>query len=180
MTALRGRCSRAGLAPFLLMFLLALASCGYRLENTASTRYLSPGTSIDLRPFLNRSLMPDAGAFVADRLREEMVRGGFRGGFSRFGAAVVVDGTVAGLVDDVVSTDAAGFGLEHRLTINVSIRVVDVSDGRVLWKEEGLADAVAYFAGPDFQATESNRRVAFEELARRMARRLDGMLKVAL
>jgi hypothetical protein len=66
------------------------------------------------------------------------------------------------------------------MTIIVDIRVVEVNGGRLLWKEEGLSDAASYFAGPDFQYTESNRRMAFEEVCRRVGRKIAQTLKVIL
>ena len=62
----------------------------------------------------------------------------------------------------------------------VDIRVVEIKRGRLLWKEDGLTDAASYFVGPDFQYTESNRRMAFEEICRRLARRIGETLREIL
>lgn len=109
-----------------------------------------------------------------------MRRGGFRGVFDRRNADFLVEGTIRDVREDVSSHGADRFSLEHRLTLLVDIRVVEVVRGRVLWKEEGLAETASYFAGADFQYTEANRRMAFEEVCRRMARRIGQTMRVLL
>ena len=158
----------------------ALAACGYRLHEDPGMRFSDPGIVVDLRPFANASLVPDAGAFLAGRLREEMAREGFRGRFARAGADFVVEGVVKDVREEVVSHGADRFALEYRLTLQVDIRVVEVVHGRLLWKEEGLSEAAPFFSGADFQYTEANRRMAFEETCRRMGRRIGQTLRVLL
>ena len=135
---------------------------------------------MDLRPFANDSYVPDAGAVLASRLREEMQRNGFRGTFERSMADYLVEGTVREIREEVSSHGADKFALEYRMTISVDIRVVEVTRGRRLWKEDGLSETASYYAGPDFQYTESNRRMAFEEVCRRIARRIGQTMKVIL
>ena len=135
---------------------------------------------MDLRPFANDSYVPDAGAVLASRLREEMQRNGFRGTFERGMADYLVEGTVREIREEVSSHGADEFALEYRMTISVDIRVVEVTRGRRLWKEDGLSETASYYAGPDFQYTESNRRMAFEEVCHRIARRIGQTMKVIL
>ncbi len=156
------------------------AGCGYTLRQEPGSRFSEPGLVVDVHPFSNASLFPDAGAFLAARVREEMAREGFRGRFARGGADYMVEGTVKEVRDEVVSHGTDEFALEYRLTLQVDIRVVEVVHGRLLWKEEGLAESAPYFSGADFQYTASNRRMAFEETSRRMARRIGQTLRVLL
>lgn len=171
---------RRTLPLFLFLLVVLPSSCGYRLQGDPDSRFSSPEVRVDLRPFANKSLVPDAGAYLAGRLREEMRRGGFRGFFDRHNADFIVEGRVLDVREDVSSHGADRFSLEHRLTLLVDIRVVEVVRGRVLWKEEGLSESASYFSGPDFQYTEANRRMAFEEVCRRMARRIGQTLRVIL
>jgi len=162
----------------LVPFLLTPSSCGYRLQGDPGSRFFSPDVRVDLRPFANASLVPDAGAYLAGELREEMRRGGFRGRFDNRNSDFLVEGSIRDVREDVLSHDADGFALEIRLTLQVDIRVVELVRGRLLWKEDGLSETASYFAGTDFQYTESNRRMAFEEVSRRMARRIGQTLRV--
>lgn len=168
-------------AALLLAFAAALAAgCGYRLQSPPESRFSSPGFVVDLPPFHNRSLFPDGGAFLAARLREEMRRGGFRGGFREEGAAVRIEGTVREVRDDLVSVDAAGFGLQYTLTLIVDVRAVNADLGTPIWREEGLREKTTYYSSGDFQYTEANRRAAFEEACRRAAIRAAQTLRVVL
>ncbi|HSE15148.1 MAG TPA: LPS assembly lipoprotein LptE [Candidatus Deferrimicrobium sp.] len=162
-----------------LAILSAVWGCGYRLES-GSERFRDPSARMDIPPFANLSSTPDAGAVVAARLREELRRSGFRGSFGNVGANYLVDGKVREVRSEVFSHGADRFSLENRLTLVVEIRVVEVVRGGVLWKESGLSESASFFSGPDSQYTESNRRAAFEELARRMAVRLSQHLRVLL
>jgi hypothetical protein len=164
----------------LCLLTLAAASCGYHLQAATGSRFADPGLRIDLRPFANASLVPDAGAILAGQLREELRYIGFRGVFDRAGADYLIDGTVRDIKEEVVSHDFEGFALEHRFTIFVDVRVVEVVKGRLLWKEEGLSDGASYYAGKDFQYTESNRRAAVEEVCRRLAKRIGQTVRIVL
>lgn len=162
----------------LFPLLLVLTSCGYRLQGDPGSRFFSPDLRVDLRPFANASLVPDADVHLAGRLREEMRRGGFRGVFDTHNADFLVEGRIRDVREDLLSQGADRFALEFRLTLQVDIRVVELVRGRLLWKEDGLSETVSYFAGTDFQFTEANRRLAFEEASRRMARRIGQTLQV--
>jgi hypothetical protein len=162
-----------------LALLSAASGCGYRLES-GTARFKDPSVRMDISPFANRSTMPDAGAVIAARLREELRRSGFRGSFADVGANYLIEGKVREVRSDVFSHGADRFSLENRLTLVVDIRVVEVVRGGVLWKESGLSETASFFSGPDAQYTEANRRAAFEEVARRMAVRLSQTLRVLL
>ena len=110
-----------GLCVLLLLFPFA---CGYRLKAHSGSRYADPGIRVDLRTFANESLVPDAGAFLASRLREEMRRNGFRGRFERSMSDYLIEGTVREIREEVISHGQDDLALEHRLTISVDIRVV--------------------------------------------------------
>lgn len=162
------------------LFAFFLSGCGYGLREDPGMRFSERGIVVDLRPFANASLVPDAGAFLAGRLREEMAREGFRGRFARSGADYIVEGTVKDVREEVVSHGADQFGLGYLLTLQVDIRVVEVVRGRLVWREEGMVESAPFFSGADFQYTESNRRMAFEETCRRMARRIGQTLRVLM
>ena len=163
----------------LALLLSAVAACGYRLES-GSTRFTDPALQMDVSPFANRSTTPDAGAVVAARFREELRRSGFRGTFGNIGAAYLIEGTVRDIRSDVFSHGEDRFALENRLTLVVDVRVIEVVQGKVLWKESGLSETASYYSGTDAQYTEANRRAAFEEASRRMAVRLSQTLRVLL
>ena len=163
-----------------LVPLLFLPSCRYRLQGDPASRFADPAVRVDLPPFANESIVPDAGAFLASCLRKEMVRNGFRGRFDRVMADFLIEGTVRETREWVSSHGADGFALEHRMEVSVDVRVVEVTRGHLLWKEEGISENASYYAGPDFQFTEGNRRMAFEEICRRMARRICQTLRVIL
>lgn len=162
-----------------LALLSGLSGCGYRLES-GTERFKDPSVRIDIPPFENRSPMPDAGAVVAARLREELRRSGFRGSFGNVGANYLIEGKVRDIRSDVFSHGADRFSLENRLTLVVDIRVIEVVRGGVLWKESGLTETASFFSGQDAQYSEANRRAAFEEIARRMAVRLSQTFRVLL
>jgi len=162
-----------------LALLSAVAGCGYRLES-GSERFTDPSVRMDVPPFANRSTTPDAGAVIAAGFREELRRSGFRGTFGDVGANYLVEGTVRDLRSDIFSHGTDRFSIENRLTLVVDVRVVEVVRGGVLWKESGLTETASFYAGPDAQYTEANRRAAFEEVARRMAVRMSHILRVLL
>ncbi len=167
-------------AGILLSLLFSLHACGYRLKAEPGSRFADPALRLDLPPFANASVVPDAGAFLAGRLREELRRIGFRGAFEQAGADYLVEGKVREIREEVSSHGADGYALEHRLSVVVDIRVQEITRGRVIWKEEGMGESASYFAGADFQYTESNRRAAIEECCRRMARRIGQTIRVLM
>ena len=165
---------------FLVFLFLFLPACGYRLQGKAGSRFSDPGIRVDLRPFANESLVPDGGAYLTARLRDEMRVIGFRGSFKRSQADYLVEGTMREIHEEVFSHGKNEYALEYRMTVSVDIRVVEIKQGRLLWKEDGLTDAASFYSGSDFQYTESNRRMAFEEICRRLARRIGQTLRETL
>jgi hypothetical protein len=163
---------RRPLPALFLLLLFGVAACGYRLQAEGKGRFPDPSLVIELAPFTNDSQEPDAGSYVAARLREELRRRGFEGKFGRVGADFQVTGKVGEFRDEVFSHTLTRFQLENRFTLQVSVRVVDTRQGTVLWKDEELAETVSYYAGSDAQYTASNRRAAFEEAVRRMVLRM--------
>jgi len=160
---------------------VALAGCGYQLRTAAGSRYSDGSLRMDVSPFGNASTVPDAGSYLAARLREEMRRGGYRGGFDRQGADFLVEGKVQETRESVISHSVdSRFGLEYRLTVVLDIRVVEAAKGRVVWKEAGITETAPFYSGPDPQYTEANRRSAFEEAARRLAIRLAQTIRVVV
>jgi hypothetical protein len=170
----------AGKAVAFCLLALALSSCGYRFQPEPGSRFADPSIRVDLRSFANASIVPDAGVYLAARLREEFRRIGFRGDFEQVGADYTIEGTVKDIREDVVSHGTDLFALEHRLTLIVDVRVAHVVRGRLVWKEEGMAESASYFSGSDFQYTESNRRAAIEEVCRRMAKRIGQTVRIVL
>jgi hypothetical protein len=159
----------------------AASACGYRLDSAGVTRFSDASIRMDVSPFSNTSTIPDAGSYVASRVREELRRGGFRGGFDRIGANYLVEGKVLETREAVASHSAnSRFGLEYRLTVVLEIRVVDSAKGSVLWKESGISESSPFYAGPDPQYTEANRRAAFEDAVRRLAIRIAQTIRVVV
>lgn len=174
------------LRPIAFLLLAAAAAtaataCGYRLDSAGISRFSDASIRMDVPPFSNASTVPDAGSYVASRVREELRRGGFRGGFDRVGAGYLVEGKVLETREAVASHSAdSRFGLEYRLTVVLEVRVVDAAKGSVLWKEEGISEASPFYAGPDPQYTEANRRAAFEDAVRRLAIRIAQTIRVVV
>jgi len=160
--------------------LVAAGGCGYRLQGTGKERFSDPAIRMDVSPFANASVVPDAGPYVAARLREELRRGGFRGTFERAGADFLVEGRVREVREDVSSQGTDRFALENRLTLVLDVRVVEAVKGRVIWKEAGLSETASFFSGTDAQYTEANRRAAFEETVHRLVLRVAQTLRVLL
>ncbi len=96
------------------------------------------------------------------------------------GGDYLVEGKVREVREDVSSHGTTGFALEHRLTLVVDVRVQETAKGRLVWKEEGISETASYFAGTDFQYTESNRRAAIEEVCRRIAKKIGLTVAVLL
>ncbi len=163
-----------------VVVMLAAVGCGYHLQGGGATRFSDPSVRVDVSPFANDSPEADAGPYFAARLREELRKTGFRGTFSSAGADYLVEGKLRRIREDIFSHAADRFALENRLSVVVDIRVVEVTRGRVLWKEAGLSETASYFSGSDAQYTEANRRAAFEVAARRLVLRIAQTLRVIL
>jgi hypothetical protein len=173
---------RSAAALLLAATVAAVApGCGYQLHSAGKARFSDPELRMDVPPFANASTIPDAGSYVAARLREELRRGGYRGGFERPGAEFLVEGKVLETREIVISHSVnSRFGLEYRLTVALEIRVVEAVKGRVLWKEAGITESAPFYSGPDPQYTEANRRAAFENAVHRLVIRLAQTIRVVV
>ncbi len=171
---------RRTLPVLVALLALAAAACGYRFQPDGKGHFSDPDARMDLSPFVNDSSEPDAGSYVAGKLREALRQRGYRGSFGNVGADYLVTGKVRDFKDDVVSHTSSRFALENRFTLVAQIRVVDTRRGGVLWKDEDLVETVSYYSGSDAQYTEANRRTAFEEAVRRMVLRMAQTIRLIL
>src|SRR3972149_5052632 len=120
-----------------LAFLHAASGCGNRLQS-GTKRFADPTVRMGVSPFSNRAAIPEAGARVAERLREELRRSGFRGSFGAAGGTFLIEGPVREIREDVFSHGADRFALENRLPLVLDTRAGEVLRGGVRWKESGL------------------------------------------
>ena len=168
------------IAPVVIVLAaLAAVSCGYRLLPEGSGRFSDPTVRVELSPFKNDTTEIDAGAFLASNLRKELRKRGFAGSFDRTEADFLITGRVRQSRDDMLS-QSGRFALENQFTLIVEISVVNMQNGKVLWKETTMRERVSYYSGPDPEYTASNRRAAFEEASRRLVLRMAQTIRLIL
>ena len=137
---------------------LGLAGCGYGF----SQRYVARGgaSSIHVRPFENRSTLPELGASVTSALRTELAR---RGADGDGGGAAEIDGEVR--ADEPVVSSRGGATWHVGLTVRARL----VSQGAIV-AEHVARRETDFVGGVDPLETEGRRALALRRLADDAAR----------
>ncbi|HZZ86585.1 MAG TPA: LPS assembly lipoprotein LptE [Anaeromyxobacteraceae bacterium] len=137
--------------------LFALSGCGYGF--TAGAARLPPGAEkVFVPPFDNRTAEPEAGAWIAGALRQELAR---RGAAGRAGDRGRIEGEVE--VIRFLPTSGTTF----QLTVAARARLV--VDGKLVG-DQPFVRQEDYVAGQDPLETEGRRRLALRRAAESMAR----------
>jgi len=85
-------------------------------------------------------------------------------------ASSILLGTVTEYERKVFSYSAGEVAQEYEVTIKVAVEFKDVSNGRIIWKDDGLLSSARYFAvdmaGQKAQTEQEGRAPAIEFLAK--------------
>ncbi len=148
-----------------LILLWLVSGCGYRFVGTGD---LPPGvTSVGIQAFQNRTTVVGVENTVTNDLVFEFTRAGRLPVVAPEDASVVMTGTIRTFRESSLSRTGTNTARERRATLSVEF-VASRSDGEVLWQRV-LSDSETYVVLPDNFGTQANRRVALEEVTRRLA-----------
>lgn len=152
----------------LALLVLGAVSCGYGRE----------GRGVNLDPTVHRVSIPtfrndtfESGleSLVTDALRDEFLLHRFVELTNTEDADAVVVGVIRKFNTKAISFAQSDFAVEYRASMQVHIKVVR-PDGSVVWNDRNVAEISDYLAPPDILQSESNKREAAREIARKMAR----------
>jgi hypothetical protein len=155
---------------WVVMALLALPGCGYRL--VGGERGLSDIRSVAIETPRNDSFQPGLEYLVADALRRELLRRGAADLSDDPAAAdLVVTGSVRPLYIRAASLSSVVFALEYQVTLSLQL-VAQRRDGTELPLEErALSESEHYLASADVEAQRKNQQEAVRRLAQVLAAR---------
>jgi outer membrane lipopolysaccharide assembly protein LptE/RlpB len=154
------------LTTIALSLLLLLTACGYRFSGGGS---LPGGVSeVALGVFDNRSGETGVEGIISNDLIYEFTRNGKRLSHGGETADAILSGTVLSVTTASVSRKDANSVLERRVTMSMSLKLVDMK-GAVVWEASGLSESEEYEVASDRGTTERNKRQAITELSVRLA-----------
>ncbi len=164
--------SRAGI--LVLIPLIFLAGCGYRF--TVGGPLPAGLDSVAVTVLENRTAEIGAEQIITSELIYEFTRNGHpvRGVETADG---VLSGTVAGMDVETVSRAGEITSLERRITATVRLRLVD-GEGETIWSAGDVRASEAYAVFSEKVATETAKREAIRTLARRLAERVYGRIRM--
>ena len=142
-----------------------LLSCGY----TASSTLPGHIKSIAIPVFKNETLEYRIEEEITNAVIEKFVADNRLRVVGERAAASVLVGTVTGYQRRVFSYSAGEVAQEYEITIKVAVEFKDVSNGRIIWKDESLVSSARYFAldmaGQKAQTEQEGRQPAIAFLA---------------
>ncbi len=157
-----------------LSTVLMAAGCGYRVSVGAS-RVLPPAVRIIAVPvFQNETL----GFKIEQKLTQAvhqafLLRTPYKVQSVTAGSDAVLHGAVTGFYTSPVAFDPAnGRTTEVLITVGLSVRMTDTSDGQVLFEAGNLVYRESYEVGQDTETYIGENLPALDRLSRRVAARL--------
>lgn len=153
------------LPPIAVAALMLLAGCGYRFSGTGE---LPEGvTSIGVRTLQNRTAEIGLENVLTNDLSLEMTRSGRVTVTRPEEASAVITGTITSLREGNISRTGISTSRQRRVTLSVEFVMSD-REGEVLWRRV-LSDSEEFLVAGDSFSTNANRRIALDEISRRLA-----------
>jgi len=151
---------------------LAIGGCGYRPYGGDSG--VDPAIRVVyVAPFANRTAEADIETAFRNAFIREFIKGTrYRVVADRDEADAILTGAINSLLTDAVAYSQAGFAMQQRMTVSLSLTFTDAKDGRTLWRTDHFSWYVDYLASETSQVqTDANRKNTLITLSRETAER---------
>lgn len=162
---------RAIIAISIASFLLS--GCGYTLVGRGSLpRHIK---TIAIPIFENITLEQGVEDIVTQSIREVYVHGGKVNLVAEDEADALLTGTILIYkANEPLAYNDLNEISKYKLTVRVSVKLVDLKKNEIIWQDENLTEDDAYFGGPDVNPTEEqqNEEEALGRLAEGLAERV--------
>jgi outer membrane lipopolysaccharide assembly protein LptE/RlpB len=154
----------------IFLLLLILSACGYRFSGKEN---LPSGVErIFVTVFENRTMETGVETFFTDDIIQEFIRNRKDSlANSSAGADAILSGVVESIRIRTISREGTHTPLERRVWATISLKLTG-SDGRIIWKKNGISESETYAVMPLKQETERNRLDALSALSKRIAERV--------
>jgi len=154
----------------IFLLLLISSACGYRFSGKEN---LPSGVErIFVTVFENRTMETGVEILFTDDIIQELIRNRKDSlANSRTGADAILSGSVESIRIRTISREGTHTPLERRVWATISLKLTG-SDGRVIWKKNGISESETYDVMPLKQETERNRLDALSALSKRIAERV--------
>ena len=150
--------------------LLISSACGYRFSGKEN---LPAGVKrVFVTVFENRTMETGVEILFTDDIIQEFIRNRKDSlANSRTGADAILSGTVESIRIRTISSEGTHTPLKRRVWATISLKLTG-SDGRIVWKKNGISESEPYDVMPLKQETEQNRRDALSVLSKKIAERV--------
>jgi len=154
-----------------LVFLSALAGCGYHFKGMGLTAPEGVST-VAITVLENRTSQSGIETVFTNDLAYEFTRSKVLRVVGKDTADAVLSGTIMSLREDTISRTASYDSAERRVTITLDL-ALERADGKVIWSDRALSDKEAFKVNPSAKlVTEKNKRVAIKAMSERLAEKI--------
>lgn len=161
----RSGASPARLAGVVVGVALGLGGCGYRFASGPGVAKVTAGRPVQVPPFENHSLEPDAAIIASQAAARQL---GVRGVRLSEGAGLVL----TGVIESVNTIPLAPTGPQQislwRVDARITLELREPGGSKVLART-AVADNQQFLPASDIEGTEVSRRLALHHLLERMA-----------
>ncbi len=165
-----------------ILAVLMFSGCGYTTRSLVSTKYKTIGiqlfkSSIDItsEPQANRGFTtyrPALETDISKKVRERFLFDGNYRVAREDEADVVLKGTLADYRKDAVRYDAHDNVEEYRVSISVSLTLMDAAENKPVWENQTVTGEYSFFlSGPNAKPESTAIDNALDDLARRVVER---------
>jgi len=156
---------------FLLLSLLSISACGYRLGGwPCQDSGLVEKVEVPL--FENLSHEARAENLVTQAFRRQLRMRPCLTLVSGPGADLLLRGSITSIEIYSVAADKVGLNVEDAIRLQLSVVLEKTEDGRIVWMADGVTDEARYYALSDPLLAKENRQEALMALSERMAGRM--------
>lgn len=172
MSGMKGKQAAFLWMTWALCVLAITGGCGYRFYGGGDG--VDPAIrTVYVAPFANKTAEADIETAFRNAFIREFIRGArFRVVADRDEADAVLTGAINSLLTDAVAYNQAGFAMQQRMTVSLSLTFTDSKGGRILWRADHFSWYVDYLASATNQVlTDANRKNTLVTLSHETAER---------
>ncbi len=157
---------------WLLLFLLLVISCGYRLagRNIFLPEHIK---NIAVIPFINETRRSEIEQRITESIMRELVkRGSYRVSSEREGSDAFLEGRVTSFVTHPVQFNAEGIATRVEVTVTVKARFIESVEEEILWDQQHFVYKEQFDIPEDDSGFFDQEIIAIDKIADSFARSL--------
>jgi outer membrane lipopolysaccharide assembly protein LptE/RlpB len=156
----------------IFIIVLAASGCGYHLAGRDNP-LLAGINTIAVPYFKNDSFEAGLEAIFTRAFADEFIQSKRLQVVNIDAADVILRGTIKNVREEIISYNKDDKAMEYRIHVSLDLALEKRDSGEILWKRKRFRHSEEYQVASDIMVTEADKKVALENVAKDLAKRVE-------